>query len=194
LELSRWAREEINKIPGLYAFGRELVGSPGCFDFDETKLGINVRNLGYTGYQMESKLRKEYNIQVELSDLYNILALVAIGDRREDLESLVTAFKDLASKSEMKELKNITRIPVNPRMIVPPREAFYSEKRTVPLEESVGKISGEMVMAYPPGIPVICMGEEITKDIIDYIKVLKNERCELQGTADPYINYIKILA
>jgi len=193
LNLVRWAREEINKIPGLYAFGKELINTPGCFDFDETKLGINVRGLGYTGYQMESKLRKEYNVQIELSDLYNILAIVSLGDRKEDLEALINALKDIASKTEIKEIKNATMIPHNPKMIVSPRDAFYSPKKAVPLEESAGEIMGEMIMAYPPGIPVICMGERITKDIIDYIKILKEQKCELQGTADPYVNYVRVL-
>ena len=42
LSLVRWAREEINQIDGLYAFGRELVGAPGFYDFDETKLTVSV--------------------------------------------------------------------------------------------------------------------------------------------------------
>ena len=54
-----------------------------------------------------------------------------------------------------------------------PREAFYSEKNKVPFKESVGKISGEMIMAYPPGIPIIIAGERISQDIIDYIEELK---------------------
>jgi len=193
LELARWAREEINKIEGLYAFGKELLGASGCYDFDETKLGINVRGLGYTGYQMEAKLRKEYNIQIELSDLYNVLAIVSIGDRKEDLEALVNALKDIASKTEVTEYKRTTMLPQHAKMIVSPRDAFYSPKKAVPLEESEGEIAGEMVMAYPPGIPVICMGERITRDIIDYIKILKEEKCELQGTADPYVEYIRVL-
>lgn len=193
LQLARWARTEINKIEGLHAFGRELVGTPGCYDFDETKLGVHVRGLGYTGYQMESKLRKEYNIQVEMSDLYNILAIVTIGDRKEDLSMLVEAFKDIALRSEVKELKNNTIIPHNPEMIVTPRDAFYSPKKTVKLSEAAGEIAGEMIMAYPPGIPVICLGERITKDIIEYIKILKEEKCQLQGTADSHVNYIRVL-
>lgn len=64
LEMVRWAREEINKIDGLYAFGPELAGKPGCHSFDETKLVVNVRGLGVTGYQMEKILREEYNIQM----------------------------------------------------------------------------------------------------------------------------------
>jgi len=78
-------------------------------------------------------------------------------------------------------------------MIVSPRDAFYSPKKIVPLDKSVGEISGEMVMAYPPGIPVVCMGERITQDIVDYIKILKEQKTQLQGTADPYIDHIMVL-
>lgn len=193
LELSRVAREEINKIKGLYAFGDELVGTPGCFAFDETKLGINVAGLGYSGYQMESKLRKEYNIQIELSDIYNILAIVSLGDRKQDLDFLVNALRDIASESEANICKYVDVLPDTPEMIVSPRSAFYNPKKVVRLEESEGEVCGEMVMAYPPGIPVICMGERITRDVIDYIKILKDEKCEIQGTSDPDVEYIRVL-
>lgn len=193
LELARWARSEINNIDGLYAFGRELEGTPGCFDIDETKLGINVSGLGFTGYQMEFALRREYNIQIELSDLNNILAVLSIGDRREDVEALINALKDMASKCKPVDYRRTTVIPENPKMIVSPRDAFYSPKKSVRLEDSEGEIAGEMVMAYPPGIPVICMGERITKDIIDYIRILKEEKCELQGAVDPYVDNIRVL-
>ncbi|MFZ5989951.1 MAG: aminotransferase class I/II-fold pyridoxal phosphate-dependent enzyme [Bacillota bacterium] len=193
LGLARMAREEINKIEGLYAFGKELVGTPGCYDFDETKLGINVSGLGYTGYEMEAKLRAEYNIQIELSDLHNILAIVSVGDKEENLTALINALKDIASKTEIREYAKPTIIPQNPKMIVSPRDAFYSPKKKVPLDKSTGEIAGEMVMAYPPGIPVICMGERITQDIVDYIKVLKDQRCQLQGTADPFVDSVMVL-
>ena len=57
-----------------------------------------------------------------------------------------------------------------------PREAFYSEKNKVPFKESVGKISGEMIMAYPPGIPIIIAGERISQDIIDHYRRIKRSR------------------
>ncbi len=193
LKLVRWARDEINKIEGVYAFGKELIGTSGVYDFDETKLGINVKGLGYTGYEMETKLRREYNIQIELSDLYNILAIVSIGDRKEDLEALINALCDISSKTEIKQLEKGVLVPQTPKMIVSPRDAFYSPKKIVLLEKSEGEIAGEMVMAYPPGIPVICMGERISKDVIDYIKILKQQRCELQGAADPHVDYIRVL-
>ncbi|SHH04298.1 arginine decarboxylase [Thermosyntropha lipolytica DSM 11003] len=194
LDLARETRYQLNRIDEIYAFGKELKGTPGCFDFDETKLGINIAGLGYTGYQMEAKLRREYNIQIELADLYNILAIMSIADRRENLKALVKALTEIAHKSNRKGLINSTRIPYHPEMVVTPREAFYSPKKVIRLEDAAGEIAGENIMAYPPGIPVVCMGERITSDIVEYIKVLKSEKCELQGTSDPNVEYIRVLA
>lgn len=194
LDLVRWSRSEINRIEGIYVFGKELVGRPGCYDFDETKLGINVRKLGYTGYEIEELLRNKYNIQVELADLNNILAIVSIGDRVEDLNLLINSLENIASNCKVKEYSRCNSLPSYSKTVISPREAFYSEKELVLLSKSAGRIAGEMVMAYPPGIPVICMGEVITGEIIDYINILKNENCELQGTTDPLVNYIQVLA
>lgn len=193
LSLVRWARDEINKIDGLHAFGKEITGMDGCCDFDETKLGINVRCLGYTGYQIEAMLRDEYSIQVEMSDLYNILAIVTFADDEDTLAALINALKDISAKADKRELKNSTMIPLSPEMIVSPRDAFYNPKKIIRLEDASGEIAGEMIMAYPPGIPVISPGERISKDIIDYINILKKEKCQLQGTCDPYVNYIRVL-
>lgn len=193
LGLARWARNEINAVKGLYAFGRELAGQSGCADFDETKLGINIRKLGYTGYQVEAILREKYNIQVEMSDLYNILAILSLGDRMEDVEALVNALKELSQGRIEAAPCAAATMPENPEMIVTPRDAFYNAKKSVKLEEAAGEIAGEMVMAYPPGIPVICLGERITSDMIDYIRLLKEQRCQLQGTSDPRVDHIKVL-
>jgi len=194
LRLSRWARNEINKIDGLYAFGTELIGTPGVHDFDETKLGVNVRNIGLTGFEVYDILRDEYNIQAELGDMYNILAIVSLGDTEKSLKALVEALKDIAVKHRRDEEVKLTKgILKNPDIIVSPRDAYYSEKKIVKLEDAVGEISGESIMAYPPGIPVVTPGERISKEIIEYIQVLKEEESLLQGTEDPYVNNIKVL-
>ncbi|MBS3994182.1 MAG: aminotransferase class I/II-fold pyridoxal phosphate-dependent enzyme [Alkaliphilus sp.] len=194
LRLSRWAREEINKIDGLYAFGKELVGMPGVFDFDETKLGVNVRNIGLTGFEVYDLLRDEHNIQTELGDMYNVLAIISLGDTIESLTTLVNALKEIAVKHRRNEEIKLTKgILKNPDIIISPRDAYYSEKKIVRLEDAVGEISGESIMAYPPGIPVVTPGERISKEMIEYIKVLKEEKSLLQGTEDSYVNYIKVL-
>lgn len=193
VDLVRYARGRINKIDGLYAFGKELIGTPGTFSFDETKLGINVRRLGISGYEMERILRDDYNIQIEMSDFYNILAIVSVGDQKENIDKLIDALADIAMKKGIHEIKNKTFVPIDPELIVSPRDAYYNSKKSIPLENAEGEISGEMIMAYPPGIPTICPGERFTSEIIEYVKMLKNEKCQLQGTEDPYVDYVQVL-
>lgn len=194
LGIVREAKEELNSVDGLYAFGRELVGCPGVFDYDDTKLGVNVRKLGLSGYETEKLLRKEYNIQVELADMYNILAITAVGDTKESIGSLVVALKDLAKYHRNGNVSKITQgMLKNPEIVVSPRDAYYSSKKSVPLEEAVGYVSGESIMVYPPGIPLVTPGEMMTEEIVAYAKLLKEEECMLQGTQDPYVDTILVL-
>ena len=188
------AKQELNAVDGLYAFGRELIGTPGVFDFDDTKLGVNVRKLGLSGYEAEKLLRKEYNIQVELADMYNILAITAVGDTDESVSGLVEAIKDIAKNNRNGNVREITRGMLrNPEIVVSPRDAYYSSKKPVRLEDAVGCVSGESIMAYPPGIPLVTPGEMITKGIVEYAKLLKAQECMLQGTQDPYVDTILVL-
>ncbi|KOA18143.1 arginine decarboxylase [Clostridium homopropionicum DSM 5847] len=193
LEATRWAREEINKLDGLYAFGKELIGEPGVFNFDETKLGINVSGLGITGFKAYDILRDEYNIQVELGDVFNILAIVSVGDDKNSLRILVEALKDMSLKFKSCEMRFGKVSLENPELIVSPRDAFYASKKLVKLEDAEGEISGESIMAYPPGIPIVTPGERISCDMINYIRYIKNQHSMITDTDDPNVAYIKVL-
>ncbi|SHH97307.1 aminotransferase class I/II-fold pyridoxal phosphate-dependent enzyme [Clostridium grantii] len=190
----REAREEINKTKGLYAFGKELIGTPGVYDFDETKLGINVAGIGLTGFEVYDILREEYEIQVELADVYNIMAIVSIGDSKYSINTLVEALKDISKKYDKgNPLEYGGHSLKNPDIVVSPRNAFYARKKSVLLEEADGQISGESIMAYPPGIPIVTPGERITRDMIDYINFLKDQHSMLTDIEDSKANYIKVL-
>ena len=189
----REARTRLNAIEGVCAFGPETIGNKGVYDFDETKLGINVNQLGHTGFEVYDILRDEYNIQVELSDTYNILAIISVGDTRENIFALVEAIEDIAEKYRRSPL-TVKCIPLsNPEIIVSPRSAFYANKKKLSLDDAVGQISGESIMAYPPGIPIVTPGEKITQEMVDYIKLLKEEHTTLTGTEDPEVDKIKVL-
>lgn len=194
LELADYARTELGKIDGLSVIGSEIVGHPGCVEWDPCKVTVDVRGLGLSGFDMEVILRQQYQIQVELADMYNVLLLFSIGDEVDTVEHLLKAFRDIA---QQRSSRNVVKLPFylprTPELVVSPQEAFYSDTRLVPFEEAEDEICAEMIMAYPPGVPIICPGERISKEIIDYVQVLKNEHCHLQGTEDPMINSIKVL-
>jgi len=194
LKLSRNARNRINQIPGVYAFGEELVDAGDMYGFDETKLGIYVADLGYTGFDIYEMLRDDYNIQVEFGDTYNILAIISVGDTTQSLDALINAIEDIALNRRKEHGFHMENIYLkNPKVMVSPRDAYYAPKKLVLLEDSEGKVSGESVMTYPPGIPIVAPGEQISKKIIEYIRFLSGTNSMLTDTEDPTVEYIKIL-
>lgn len=195
IELANYARKKINNIQGLYCFGDDILGDPGVYAIDSTKITISCRDLGITGYQLDNILADNYGILVELSDLYNILAVGSFGDTKEGIDQLIQALKEISSKHIKKKTRqpDFIDIPAIPKAFLTPRQAFNSSKTSISLKDSVGRISGEFLMAYPPGIPILCPGEIISKDIIEYTEELKAAGLYVQGTEDTSIEYIKVV-
>ena len=67
--LAEYAREEINKIGGYYAFSRELINGNSIYDFDTTKLSVHTLEIGLAGIEVYDILRDEYDIQIEFGDI-----------------------------------------------------------------------------------------------------------------------------
>jgi arginine/lysine/ornithine decarboxylase len=95
MDLANYAREEINKIGGYYAFGSELVNGDSIFAFDPTKLSVHTRDIGLAGVEVYDILRDDYGIQIEFGDIGNILAIISVGDRALALERLVSALAEI---------------------------------------------------------------------------------------------------
>ena len=111
------------------------------------------------------------------------------------MDRLLTALKEISKEyfGINDPIPDFLDIPPIPAKTVNPREAFYADKKSVLLTESLGRISGEFLLAYPPGIPLLCPGEIITSDIINYVQDLKRANLYVQGTEDPTVEKIKIL-
>ena len=205
LSLARDARRRLNAIPGVYCMGTDQVGKPGIAGYDETRIAITVKDLGYTGYEAEQILRLRYNVQVELADLFNVVALVTIGDRKKSVDQLVKAVAELAREKRPidiyaptgileRRLKQGTyELPKIPEQVVTPREAFLADHVEIPFGKSAGKVCAEVVTPYPPGIPILCPGERITPNIINYVRLELKAGVHMQGPADAKLRRIRVL-
>ena len=190
IEFAEYARSEINKTGGYYAYSKELINNDDIYDFDLTKLPVYTRNTGLAGKEVYDILRDEYDIQIELGDIGNILAVISAGDRMFEIERLIAALAEIKRLYSKDPSGMFEHEYINPVVKIAPQEAFYSEGRSFLIESSAGKISGEFVMCYPPGIPILAPGEEITKEIVEYIRYAKEKGCFLTGTEDMAVNYI----
>ncbi|KML32689.1 aminotransferase class I/II-fold pyridoxal phosphate-dependent enzyme [Rossellomorea marisflavi] len=195
IELAGRMRDQINGIEGLYCVGKEILGTKATFDYDPTKLIISVKDLGISGFDAEKWLRESHNIEVELSDLYNILCIITPGDTEEDASTLVSALKELTEKLKQDGARDpiTVMLPDIPVLSITPRDAFYAETEVIPIDETVGRTIAEFIMVYPPGIPIFIPGEIITKENIEYIKTNIEAGLPVQGPEDYDLQHLRVI-
>ncbi len=193
VNMAEYARAEINAIGGYYAYGKELVNGNSVYDYDVTKLSVYTQGIGLTGIEVYDLLRDEYDIQIEFGDIGSILAYISIGDRIRDIERLVGALADIKRLYEKDSTPIFSGDYIQPTVVMSPQQAFYSPKKRLPIEETSGRICGEFIMCYPPGIPILAPGELITDKIINYILYARNKGCSLQGTEDLHADYLNVI-
>lgn len=193
VDLAEYARKEINEIGGYDAYSRELINEDSVFDFDVTKLSIYTYGIGLAGIEVYDLLRDEYDIQTEFGDLGNLLAYVSIGDRKQEIERLVGALAEVKRRFQKKGTWMQVPEYLSPHVVVTPRDAFYALKESLPIAETKGRVCSEFVMCYPPGIPILAPGEEITEDILKYIEYAREKGCSLTGSEDPDVQRLNVV-
>ncbi|AND39223.1 MULTISPECIES: aminotransferase class I/II-fold pyridoxal phosphate-dependent enzyme [Cytobacillus] len=195
IDLAQSIRRRINEIDRLYCVGEEILETKAAHDYDPTKLIISVKELGMNGFDVENWLREHHNIEVEMSDLYNILCIVTPGDTEREADILVSALAELANerKGNTEKLETQVLLPDIPVLSLTPRDAFYADTELVPFDESEGRIIAEFIMVYPPGIPIFIPGEIITKENLRYIKTNMEAGLPVQGPEDYDFKYLRVI-
>lgn len=193
VDIVTYAREEINRLGGYYAFADEIVDGDAVYAFDTTKLSIHTRNIGLAGIEVYDLLRDDFGIQIEFGDIGNILAIISVGDRHQDIERLIAALAEIKRIYQKNPTGLYDHEYIEPKVELTPQAAFYAPKVSLPLDRTEGCVCGEFVMCYPPGIPILAPGEKITKDILDYIRFAKGKGCLITGPLDVDIEYLSVV-
>lgn len=191
--LAEYARNEINEIGDYYAFGRDLIDGQAIYDFDTTKLSVHTLDIGLAGIEVYDILRDEYDIQIEFGDLGNVLAYISIGDRIQEVERLVSALAEIRRRFRKPSTGMLSQEYIEPDVVVSPQEAFYADKISLKRQQTLGRISSEFVMCYPPGIPILAPGERISQDVLNYISYAEEKGCSLTGPEDTTIENLNVL-
>ena len=187
VELAKLAKEQIDKIPGFIAHSKDyFVNECGSFSYDETKLCVEIDKLKITGFELYKLLKDKYRIQIELAETYVFLLLFTIGSTKEDVDVIVNALKDISSKyyDESIVYENHHYMSGFPEMKIRPRNAYHGPLKVCKLKDAIGKISKEMIMIYPPGIPVIIPGEVFTKEVIQEINYYLKKKATILSDWD----------
>lgn len=149
--------------------------------YDISKIVLMVPGRGV---QLYETLLEKYHIQLEMAASDYVIAMTSIGDDFDWYEKMIIALEEIDDSFEITKKGSKKAVVVKARVAISPRKALTLPDKEVKLTESPGQIAKECVYAYPPGIPLIYPGEEITEDIITAIECMKNTNIVLKGFQD----------
>lgn len=169
----------------------------GGLQLDSTKVTVNFAAWGYSGVEV-GELFREARVAVELVDAYNVLFLVTYADVTTDYDEALARIAAVLDKMQAQkraplQLAAAAKVPQT-QAVLPLRDVFYRAKKAVPLAQAAGKICGEQVSFYPPGIPVLLPGELVTEEIIAYCRAQKELGLPVSGPADSSLQTIRVIA
>ncbi|MGM9571434.1 MAG: aminotransferase class I/II-fold pyridoxal phosphate-dependent enzyme [bacterium] len=187
----RKTRMAIKSLSGFRALGPEESGRPGFKALDETKLTVLTAKTGLTGWEIDKILRRSYGIQAELAAYQHLLFMFTIGTTDKDAALLQQALQELDCQGNLR--CSTVDFSFIPEQVLSPREAYFQNRESLPLAEALGRIAGESVVPYPPGIPVLVPGERIDSLVLECLQELKENKQNIQGMADHTMETIVVL-
>jgi lysine decarboxylase len=193
--ISNAARKELSALPGIEVLGNELIGEAAIAGYDPVRLVISARKLGVDGYTLYSILRDRYNIEIEFGDYFYGVCVMGLGAEKEDVDRLVFAMKEISAehKGLHEPLEWSEALPPMPPQVMTPRAAHFSERDFVHRREACGRVSAQMIVPYPPGIPVLCPGELITEEVCDFLDELIGKGRHFHGSENEDPNVLAVV-
>lgn len=178
--------KKLNALKKIKIINHKIAGANSVFDFDISKIVIYSKNNG--AFLME-RLRNEFDIEPEMASKDYVIAMTSVFDTDEGFHRLYNALVKIDEDIEEKVYNDNIMINCSYHSIRKMNiyDAYCMKKKDCNIHKSQGKISGNMISVYPPGIPVVVQGEEITKNIIDYIMSCRKNGFEVIGI-DEYEN------
>ena len=170
---------------------------------DPTRLLIDVHGLGLTGFEVEAELRSGFGISLEMSDQASVIGIITTSDTCGDVDLLAAALHSISRAAVGRcaaggpagiAHRSMGRAVEPGVQAMSPRDAFFSPARPVPLHDADGQAAAELVVPYPPGIPVLLPGEIIQAAKVDYLQSCLDAGLTISGAADPRLRSVRVVA
>lgn len=185
LQMVETLRKAVDDTGVFRALTREdLIPEPLADDnirLDPTKVTIDISASGYSGKEMQIKLFDQYGIQVEKTTYNTVTVLVTLGSTESKLLRLIHALKQLARNARRRpHVGTPRRLPEFTRLTCLPADAYFADTEELPLMDNgalaekqlIGRTSADEIVPYPPGIPVLVPGQEISAQIVQFLQQL----------------------
>jgi arginine decarboxylase len=192
-------RAGIAELPGLELMGREVIDpDKAAHDLDPTRLTIDVRTLGITGYVAAEWLRANCRVNVGTADYCHLGAQITAGDDDATERKLLDGLRALVDAAP--DLPPAPQVPMpgpaafDAEVVMLPRDAFFAPAEHVAAADAVGRIAAEMLTPYPPGVPMVLPGERIDEESVAYLTAGVRAGMHVPDAADPQLETFRVVA
>lgn len=182
---ARETRERLAGVEGLVVLEGRSV--------DPLKLTLLLPGTGADGNAVEADLLAA-GLPVESADRDLIVGVVSIADTPRTLDAFAAALVAAIERHRgaPRPVVAAAAYRVDPVVVLPPREAFFAERDVVPIDRAIGRISAELVAPYPPGIPILAPGEEITAAALEALDEARKAGVRIAYAADPSLATLRV--
>jgi arginine decarboxylase len=207
LYLAQEASSRISQISGLSVL--EPVNTPGFFALDRTRLTVKVSELGLSGFEADEIFHQQLGVMAELPTLEHLTFIISLGNTEADIQHLVQAFTTISQEKypaklvtplqEVVQKWKAELLFVHPSSFticpaLSPRDAFFAPTETLPVDQTLDRISAEWICPYPPGIPALMPGEQINPAAIEYLQQVLSLGGTISGCSDPNLTTLKVVS
>lgn len=183
--------EKLNKLS---IVTKGITAYNSVYDFDMSKIVISCKETQMSGEELKGILNQQYRLELEMSAVTYCLAMTTLADSREGINRLYTAL--LEQDNQCKECETqCTSLYTQTRAkrVMTIAQAQECPMKTILLSRSLGETAGEFVYLYPPGVPILCPGEEISREILNLLKAYGQAGIRFQGLQDETAECIRIV-
>ena len=192
LGLAKLARSQLSQIPNLRTFSQIEVPT-----LDDTRLTVMTDCIGITGFEADEYLYSQLDVMAEMPTRSQLVFSLSFGNTQDDIYRLVDGFQRLVKeKGEGKREKLITNYELritNYQSRLTPREVYFGKCDRISIDKAIGRISAESLCPYPPGIPLVCIGEEITFEVVEMLQAILRSGGVINGASDDSLKTILVV-
>ncbi|WP_289139967.1 aminotransferase class I/II-fold pyridoxal phosphate-dependent enzyme [uncultured Brevibacillus sp.] len=164
--------------------------------FDPLKLFLHLRTSQLSGFALHEYMER-FGIFPELSDDSHVLLAASSGTSARDLDALARLLESMSPQVEPGEERVLLPGVVSSHYLreqaLPMYEAVDMPQETIALDQSLGRIVAEMVIPYPPGIPVLVPGERMDAEGLVMLQELRSGQTRFHGVQDDRLQTIQVL-
>ncbi|WP_341872826.1 hypothetical protein [Leucobacter insecticola] len=192
-------RDRVRQDPRFAIISDGFDAFPDIVQTDALRVPIDVSGTGQSGHWVRGQLTKQHSIYLEMSTATSVVAVIgALGLPDVDrFIAALTAVADEAAELRGAGTDNPAEFPALPapgELRIRPRDAYFGESEVVAAVDAIGRVSADTLAAYPPGIPNLIPGEEITTETVEFLRaVAASPTGFVRGAVDPEVSGIRVV-